>query len=207
MTGRVNQKLRTRQALIDAATWLAQSGRALTIAEVADVARVSSATAYRYFSSPQELVMETVISRAPEVIADLPDDPVQRLDEAVRRLAELQLGDEALWRTVLGATLTRWSEQAGSSAEAKVPIRGQARLEITRRALAPLEQELDPDLHRRLTMSVMLVYGMEALVAARDACGLAPEEAVEVMRWAAKALLKAARDEASATRAGERREE
>lgn len=41
-------------------------------------------------------------------------------------------------------------------------------------------------------MAIMLVCGMEALVAARDACGLDPDEAKDVMRWAAQALLRAA---------------
>ena len=41
-------------------------------------------------------------------------------------------------------------------------------------------------------MATMLVCGMEALVAARDACGLETDEATDVMRWAAQALLQVA---------------
>ena len=67
----------------------------------------------------------------------------------------------------------------------------------TRQALQPLEQALGPALHRRLTMAVMLVYGMEAVFVARDACKLEPDEAMAVMRWAAQALLQAALREAS----------
>jgi AcrR family transcriptional regulator len=47
-----------RQALIDAAKALAANGRPLTIAEVAEAARVSIATGYRYFSNPNDLVLE-----------------------------------------------------------------------------------------------------------------------------------------------------
>jgi hypothetical protein len=49
-----------------------------------------------------------------------------------------------------------------------------------------------PELHRRLITATMLVCGMEVLVAARDACGLESDEAIEVMRWAAEALSEVA---------------
>ena len=49
--GRANQKRRTRQALIDAALALRERGRDPSFAEVAEHARVSRATAYRYFPS------------------------------------------------------------------------------------------------------------------------------------------------------------
>jgi hypothetical protein len=42
----------------------------------------------------------------------------------------------------------------------------------------------------------MLVHGLEALLTTRDLCGLDPEEATEVMRWAAQALLHTAISEA-----------
>jgi AcrR family transcriptional regulator len=45
-----NQKQRTRQALV-AAKALVANGRPVTIADVAEAAQVSVATAYRYFSN------------------------------------------------------------------------------------------------------------------------------------------------------------
>ena len=124
-------------------------------------------------------------------MADLPDDPAGRIDEVVRRIAEIQFGDEALWRAMLRADLERWAQQAALDPEARVPTRGSNRLDMVQ-ALAPLAEKLPPQLHRRLIMATMLVCGMEALVAARDACGLEPDEASQVMRWAAQALLQAA---------------
>lgn len=195
-SGRSNQKRRTRQALIDAATALAREGGTLTIADVAEAAQVSVATAYRYFSNPQELLLEIQTTvRAAEIVAELPDDPADRLDSIVARVMDLQLGDESLWRALLRATQDRWLSQDGQ--EPPVPIRGQNRLEMTRTALEPLQDTLPPQLHRRLTMAITLVYGMEAMVAARDACGLDPAESKDVMRWAVQALLQAARQEAA----------
>jgi AcrR family transcriptional regulator len=194
VAGRINQKQRTRQALVDAATALAANGRPLTIADVAEAARVSVATAYRYFSNPNDLVLEAAVARSPasEIMADLPDDPADRIDEVVRRLAEIQFGDEPLWRAMLRADLERWAHEAVLDPAARVPTRGSNRLDMVQEALAPLAGKLPPELHRRLIMATMLVCGMEALVAARDACGLEPDEASDVMRWAAQALLQVA---------------
>jgi AcrR family transcriptional regulator len=189
---RTNQKQRTRQALVDAAKTLAANGRSLTIADVAATAQVSVATAYRYFSNPNDLVLEAATPHVPQITADLPDDPADRIDEVVRRMAEIQFGDEALWRAILRADLERWAHEAALDPEARVPTHGRNRLEIIQEALAPLAEKLPPGLHRRLIMATMLVCGMEALVAARDACGLEPDEAMEVMRWAAQALLQVA---------------
>ena len=47
--GRINQKLRTRNAIVAAAAELSRTGRELTMPEVARTALVSEATAYRYF--------------------------------------------------------------------------------------------------------------------------------------------------------------
>jgi AcrR family transcriptional regulator len=192
MADRTNQKQRTRQALVDAAKTLAANGRPLTIADVAEAAQVSVATAYRYFSNPNDLVLEAAAPHVPQIMADLPDDPANRIDEVVRRLAEFQFGDEALWRAMLRADLERWAQQAALDSEERVPIRDSNRLDMVQEALAPLADKLPPQLHRRLIMATMLVCGMEALVAARDACGLEPDEATEVMRWAAQALLQVA---------------
>ncbi|XUL88019.1 hypothetical protein ACQ86D_16180 [Streptomyces galilaeus] len=111
-----------------------------------------------------------------------------------------------MWRTLVRADLERWFAQHGQEhghegghegGHPEIPTRNQTRLGYTRTALEPLADTLPPELHRRLTMAVTLVYGVEALIATRDACGLDPEEAQDVMRWAASALLEKAVREAS----------
>ncbi len=196
MAGRANQKQRTRQALIEAARTLLGQGQEVTIAAAARVALVSPATAYRYFSQPHELVLETGFVDAAEVVTDLPDDPTARLDEAVRRLAEVQFADEAFWRARLSAGLELAREKTLDPEDDR-PLRSGGRRQITQHALAGLEDTLGPELHRRLSMAVMLIYGQEALVSARDVCGLEPKEAIQVMRWAAQALLQAATTESA----------
>jgi AcrR family transcriptional regulator len=202
ITGRANQKLRTRQAIVQAAIDLAREGRPLSIAEVAEAALVSPATAYRYFPSPQSLWIEVAKDGRQDlsveaIMADAPADPAARMDHVVRTTAELQLGDEALWRAVVRSILERWFAQQELPEDERAPIRGDRRITMTREALAGLADELPPDLHERLVSAVALVFGAEAVISARDVCGLDPDEAVETMRWAAQAMIRAARAEAA----------
>ena len=191
--GRRNQKLRTRRALVDAAAELLREGHPVTIADAAEAARVSTATAYRYFSSPQELLRETrTLMRTPDLTADLPADPAGRVDAIVSRVAEMQLANEPAWRAMLNASLERSLKQGDDGPEDEFPVRSRNRLDLTRTALAPLTETLPPAALRRLTMALTLVYGVESLVSTRDVCELDPEEAKDVMRWAARALLDSA---------------
>jgi AcrR family transcriptional regulator len=194
--GRQNQKHRTRDALLDAAMELARHGHSPSIAEVAEAAKVSVATAYRYFPNPQSLwadmATRTGIPGYPDFLEHLPADPEAAIDLVVRAVAGFQLGDEALWRGVLRATLDRWFNQLDLPEEERAPVRGITRLEMARRALAPLENSLPPKRFERLINAVVLVFGLEPMITTRDTCGLNPEQATELMRWAARALVRAA---------------
>jgi AcrR family transcriptional regulator len=192
--GRGRQKQRTREDLLDAALGLVKEGRDPSIAEVAAAANVSTATAYRYFPNPQSLWADVAMRQLPGegLTDDLPDDVEDRVDTVVRRVARLQFGEEAVWRSVLRATQERWFAQQSRPAEERVPVRGTARLEHTRTALAPLADLLSAERFDRLTMAVMLVYGLEAMVVTRDAGGLDEAAAADVMSWAARALVRAA---------------
>ncbi len=156
---------------------------------------VSTATACRYFPNPQSLRAGLAERSAQSIhvgglLAETGEDPAERMDAVIRSIAGLQFGDEPSWRGLVRANLDRWFEQGGGPAEA--PVRGETRIRMTRQVLEPLEGVLPPEEHRRLTMALMLVYGVEALIVTRDACHLEPGEATEVMRWAAQALIRAA---------------
>jgi hypothetical protein len=53
---------------------------------------------------------------------------------------------------------------------------------------------MDETSFERLVAAMCLCVGVEALVVLRDVCGLEAEEAKEVARWAAFALLSASLD-------------
>src|ERR1700690_299212 len=64
--GRVNQKARTRAAIVDACGDLIRSGAEVTMPEVARRALVSEATAYRYFPDLISLLREALEGTWPD---------------------------------------------------------------------------------------------------------------------------------------------
>jgi AcrR family transcriptional regulator len=199
MTGRDQQKQRTRQALIDAyAQLLRDGGESPTVAQVAEAAGISVATAYRYFPNPKSLRADAslAVTRSmpsfDALLADKGDDPAVRIELLIRAMGKWQFDDEPIWRGVLQATLERWFAQWEKGGE-MVPVRSSARFDGVSLALLPLADELPPKELLRLVHSVMLVCGLEAMVVTRDAAGLDTDEAIDTMVWAAQALIHSAR--------------
>jgi AcrR family transcriptional regulator len=192
--GRTKQKERTRAALLDAAADLARRGISPSIAQVADAANISHATAYRYFPNTQSLWTDVAIRRTPVeyITAELPDDVTDRVEIVVRRIAHMQFSDEALWRESLRAMQDRWLAQQGLDVSERVPVRGNNRLESLTIALEPLRETINAATLERLTQSLMFMCGVEALVVARDALDLDEEAATDVMCWSARSLIRTA---------------
>ena len=91
MTVRVNQRERTRMAIVAAAREVVGSAGEITMPEVARRALVSEATAYRYFPDLASLLRETmagVFASPAEVLAPVAGsaDPVRRVGFAAEAL-------------------------------------------------------------------------------------------------------------------------
>src|SRR6516164_10516299 len=85
--GRANQKTRTRRAIVDACRELVRTGSDVTMPEVANLALVSEATAYRYFPDLVSLLGETIDGLWPSPAEALQPvasslDPVERVSFA-----------------------------------------------------------------------------------------------------------------------------
>jgi AcrR family transcriptional regulator len=186
-TGRRQQKARTRKALVDAARALVQEGVSPTVEEAAEAATVSRATAYRYFPNREALL----VAAHPEVEApsllgsDPPDDVEARLDRVVKGLADIFLAAEESYRAMLRLSLE--SDSPGR----ELALRKGRRFLWIEDALAPLRGRLPDDRFQRLVHAISITIGIEALVALIDLAGLSREQAVDVMRWSANALLRA----------------
>ena len=191
-SGRVNQKMRTRQALIAAAEELVDAGGNPTLADIAERALVSKTTAYRYFASAEELIAEVFFDRefptAATVLDSVGDDPDERVLAVEAAVNDALLANEVAMRTIVRNSLD--SNLAGTH---DPPLRPGRRRALIAAALAPLEPELSPDELDQLAHALALVIGPEAIVAARDVCGLTPDQTREVTSWAARALLAHAR--------------
>ncbi len=186
-TGRVNQKLRTREALLDAARQLLAAGASPTLAEVAELALVSKTTAYRYFASADVLIEEVFFDREfPTVdeVLEAVDEPTARVLAVEEAVNDTLLAHESAMRVIVRNAIDM--ALAGDDAG---PHRVGRRHKLIAAALEPLEAELDADALRRLRNALALVIGPEAILAARDICRLRPDETREVTRWAAEALV------------------
>ena len=191
--GRSRQKERTRAALVAATRDLLSRGLSPTVEQAAEEAGISRATAYRYFPNQEALL----VAAHPEIEArsllgdDPPRDPEARLDTVVRGLAEMFLDAENTYRAMLRLAL----EPDAGEREVN-PLRKGLRLAWIGEALAPLEGRLSAGELRRLVHAVSAVAGIEALVTLTDLVELSREDAVAVMRWSARALLRSALEEA-----------
>src|SRR5262245_14045939 len=135
MTSRVNQKRRTCNAILQAAIQLVRTNRTVTMPEVAELALVSEATAYRYFPDLHTLLQKAMAEQQPgpeEALAALGDrtDPVARVATATEYLLRHVLSYEKAVRATVAATV-------GDPAEAAATRRG-LRFEMIDQALAPL---------------------------------------------------------------------
>lgn len=188
--GRPNQRSRTRRDLLEAALRASASGKSPTLDEIAEEAKVSRATAYRYFPNVEDLLAEACLHVAfpdPVCLAGASDDPVERLmliDEAVDRMI-------AANETALRMMIASASKLPLQSAE--VPARQNRRLPLIEAALAPAKAQFTPDSFRRLTRALSLVIGTEAMLVFKDVLHLSPEQARDVRRWTIRSLVEAAR--------------
>jgi AcrR family transcriptional regulator len=195
---RVNQKRRTRAALVQAARELLERGRTPTIGDVADEALVSRATAYRYFPSQEHLLLDVVLERSIDEIDRAvaatagSADAATRVDGLVSAIQEEIAANEAGFRRLLQLSIA----QSASEEPTVASIRGERRLHWIEQALEPIASEIDADSLRRLTSALALCVGAEAFVVLRDLCGLQREEAEDTVRWSAHALVTATRDDA-----------
>ena len=198
---RVNQKRRTRAALVGAAERLLEDGRMPTVTEVADEALVSRATAYRYFPTQEHLLLDVVLERSIDEIdrvvlsATSSDEVGARLEGLVRAIQAEIASNPAAFRSLL-----RLSVGQPPSSEATVAsIRGERRIQWIEHALEPVRSELGEGSFRRLASALALCMGAEAFVVLQDLCGLEDQEVEETMRWAALALVARAIGDARST--------
>jgi AcrR family transcriptional regulator len=190
-TGRSGQKARTRAALVDAARILVASGVTPTVGQAAEAAAVSRAAAYRYFPDQRSLL----VAAHPETGAttmlgpDAPPDPERRLDEVVRNFTRMIIDTEPQQRTML-----RLSLEGDATVRAGLPLRQGRAVAWIGEALEPLADEgLTSEQRHRLALATRSAIGIEALVWLIDIGRLDRDQAVELMRWSAQALLAAAR--------------
>jgi AcrR family transcriptional regulator len=186
-TGRVNQKKRTRMAIIGACRELIRSGATVTMPDVARLALVSEATAYRYFPDLVSLVNEAFADMWPspaQALAPVADsgDPVERVAFACEFLLRGVLTSQTAVRAMIAASITH-PEQAA--------IRPGIRFGLIDEALAPLNDTLDPVRLTQLKQDLAAVVSAEAFFSLTDLARLTPEDAIASLVRTATAVTAA----------------
>src|SRR5580658_1712351 len=192
-----NQRNRTRAVIVEAATALLREGRPPTVAEAAERALVSRATAYRYFPTQESLLLdvanvEALVQPVEELVASFPtDDPAQRLAALGGAFTQAILSDEALIRTGIRVYMDTWlaNQRNGSH----IPVRAGRRMRYIDEVLRPLGERLSEPGRNQLRSALAVIFGTEAVIAMKDSAGLDDdEEIIATLQWAAGALLRTA---------------
>lgn len=202
--GRVNQKRRTRAAIVEAAKELLAAGVTPTVPRAAEAALVSRTTAYRYFPSQDALLTEVAVNTDVDDLEALVAAPHDDAEQAPARTLELLdalnrhvLDAEVPYRAALRLYLDQWLAAAAEGDDDPVVREGRRTRWLTR-TLGPLRDELGDERFERTVAALALLAGAEPVVVLRDVDHLRGDEAVEVAHWAAEAVLAAARHEAEA---------
>ena len=206
-TGRVNQKERTRRAIVQATRDLIRGGGEVTMPAVAKSALVSEATAYRYFPDLASLLNEALagVWPSPETALEpvaRSSDPVERIGYATEVLLRHVLAYQGAVRAMIAATITR---------PAMAAIRPGYRFGLIDYALRPLDAAAPAGgstagtaaaALAQLKRDLAVVVSAEALFTLTDLCGLAPEDAIASAAHTARALTEAATGKIVSARRG-----
>jgi AcrR family transcriptional regulator len=209
-SSRVNQKARTRAALVAAAVTLVREGRPPSIPDAAAEALVSVATAYRYFTSAEDLWAEAsleavefdgLLDDVERQIEAAGDDVMARAEVAARVVVGRMLEDQLPFRQLVKAGLEQWFAQRDQpEADEHMPIRAGRRNRTNRVVVEPLRGTLTDEELERLVRALALLSGTDAMLALTDTLHLDAEQAMITLLDANRWLLAGALAESKARR-------
>jgi AcrR family transcriptional regulator len=171
------------------------------MADAAERALISVATAYRYFPSADDLWFEAAqaavafepqLAHTDAAIEACGDDPAARLEVLIRAVGFLMLDDQVPYRRLAKAALEQWFSLAESSALEPAPVREGRRNRYIALVVQPLRGTLPDAELDRLARALGLVVGTDAMLALTDGVGLDVPDAKDTMLDAARWMLTGA---------------
>lgn len=186
-TGRVNQKARTRAAIVQACRQLIGSGRPVTMPEVARLALVSEPTAYRYFPDLYSLLLTSLDGMWPtpaEALAPVANstDPLERVALAAEYLTRHVVKYQGAIRLMIATTIGRPD---------LARVRPGIRIALIDHALDPLTeiwQGFDDTARTRLKQDLSVVISAESVFSLIDLHELPTDEAIASIVRSATAI-------------------
>jgi AcrR family transcriptional regulator len=188
-SGRVLQKLKTREALVNKANELLKRGSLNSIEQAAKDAGISKATAYRYFTNLESLKREAALQLKSESPTNLfsaiaSDDLPARLNRLIAYHYHLFTENEDEFRLFLGSVITE------SVTNRNVNQRGGRRIAMIREALLPLKATVTKTEFDHMVNSLSLVFGIESITILKDLCGLNNKAILKNWRWTVNRIVR-----------------
>lgn len=188
--GRVNQKRRTRAAIIAACQELITAGADINMPAVARAALVSEPTAYRYFPDLASLLEEALAGIEPDPAAALaaaadPGDPVERVAYAAELLAKLVIQRQGAIRALISISIARGTARQ---------VRPGHRFALIDQALTPLtapNSGISKATLEQLRRALAVVISAEAVLTLTDLYGLDPGAAIASIVHTARLVTEA----------------
>jgi AcrR family transcriptional regulator len=182
-TGRQAQKARTRALIVAAARGIPQP----TVEQAADAAGVSRATAYRYFPTQEALSVELDSGEVWREVEALVVDPQTadvgaRLDRIIDAVVRAVYAEERHVRTALRVYHDTWLRDPDTR------VRKGRRMNWIDTTLSTVPAEA----RERLRLALALAIGPDPVTMLKDVAGLDAEQTKRVLKWAARAMLRAA---------------
>jgi AcrR family transcriptional regulator len=198
---RANQRRRTKAAIMEGARTLLREGKVPSVADAAEAAGVSRATAYRYFPTQGALVQEAVdavlvgeLLAWEERLGDA-GELTERVQHYVSLIFGLMRENEALMRGYLLLALEQWAKVQAGEELGEEPIKRGGRLEAIGATLEPFTDQLTDEAIGRLSVALSLLVGIEAHIIFRDIWGIDDDEARGISLWMARVLAEATAEE------------
>jgi AcrR family transcriptional regulator len=191
---------RTRKLMVCTAVGLMQCGKTPSVSDAAEAAGVSRATAYRYFPS-QSALIEAVVDHALGPILEwdsASQDAEARVSDLLSSSNDRIMEFEATFKAALGLSLTQWAQMRANGAPSGPQFQRGHRIQLLKRALAPVRDRLSEAAFTRLTKALSLTFGLEVILVLKDIWAVDVDEMQDVAVWAARALVRAAEAEAEA---------
>jgi AcrR family transcriptional regulator len=186
--GRVNQKLKTRTRILHAAKQLMAKNQKITLEDVAAEAKVSRATIYRYFSNFDLLCAETSLDIHHIAPTELLEEVKaltfeQRILYVQNYYNQLAQDHELVFRRYLSSVLS-------ASVDSKQKLRGARRAETMDLIMSSINTGLSNKDLKHLKNIATVLMGIDAVIVAKDVCGLSNQQTSESLEWGIRMILK-----------------
>jgi AcrR family transcriptional regulator len=183
-TGRVNQKLVTRDKIIVSAKYFINKGLEFTLEDVAKKSEISRATIYRYYSKVEILANEAgldISTKSPEkIIRNLEGKSLEEKILGIQKYYNtLAIDYESAFRKYLCTVLTSNPSEIKRGARRKKTLQ----LAFEKSSISNTEKE-------KLVNVLTFLMGIEPLIVTKDVSGLNNNESLKTMEWAMELVLK-----------------